>query len=192
MDGALADRIRLPFDFDPARLAADLACFGPGDWTRHFVRDNYAGDWTVLPLRSPAGETHPIRMIGSDPGAERFVDTHFLDRAPFIREVLGAFLCPLRSVRLMLLSPGSRIKEHEDPGLDAEEGRARLHVPIKTGADVEFLVNGRAVEMTAGSAWYLRLADPHQVTNRGADDRVHLVIDAVVNRWLMRQLRAAG
>jgi hypothetical protein len=191
MDEPLPDRIRLPLDFDPMLLRADLAAFGPDDWRRHFVRDNYSGDWTVLPLRAPAGETHPVRMINPDPAAEHFIDTHFLDRAPFLREVLGAFLCPLRAVRLMLLSPGSRIKEHHDSGLDAAEGRARLHVPIVTGRDVEFLVNGRAVEMTVGSTWYLRLADPHQVANRGAEDRVHLVIDAAVNPWLMQQLRAA-
>ncbi len=41
--------------------------------------------------------------------------------------------------------------------------------------------------MEAGAVWYLRLSDPHRAANRGATDRVHLVIDAVVNDW-MRQL----
>lgn len=189
---ALPDRVRLPLAFDPARLAADLACFGPGDWTDHFVRRNYDGEWSALPLRAPAGETHPIRMISPDPGATCFVDTVFLDRALYLREVLAAFRCPLRAARLMRLSPGSAIKEHEDPNLDAGCGFARLHVPILTGADVEFLVNGRPVEMAPGSAWYLRLADPHSVTNRGAEDRVHLVIDAEVNDWLVEMLVSAA
>jgi hypothetical protein len=30
----------------------------------------------------------------------------------------------------------------------------------------------------------LRLSDPHSVANRGADARVHLVIDAVVDPWI--------
>jgi hypothetical protein len=38
--------------------------------------------------------------------------------------------------------------------------------------------------MTAGSSWYLRLSDPHSAANRGTSDRVHLVIDAVVNDWV--------
>jgi hypothetical protein len=38
--------------------------------------------------------------------------------------------------------------------------------------------------MAAGSSWYLRLSDPHSVANRGLTDRVHLVIDAVVNDWI--------
>lgn len=186
----LPDRVRLPLDFDSGRLAAALACFGPGDWTRHFVRGNYEGDWSALPLRAPAGETHPLRMIYPDPIAERFTETPSLDRVPYIREVLGHFDCPLRCVRLMRLTPGSRIKEHVDPDIDAETGMARLHVPIATGAGVAFLVNGRAVDMAPGSVWYLRLSDPHSVDNRGAADRVHLVIDADVNPWLEGMLRA--
>ena len=47
--------------------------------------------------------------------------------------------------------------------------------------------------MPAGSSWYLRLSDPHSVANRGAADRVHLVIDAVVNDWVPALFeRAAG
>ena len=61
----LPDRIRLPFSFDPADLAFDLRQFAEGDWRLHYVRDNYQGDWSVLPLRAPAGETHPARMIFS-------------------------------------------------------------------------------------------------------------------------------
>jgi hypothetical protein len=46
--------------------------------------------------------------------------------------------------------------------------------------------------MAAGSAWYLRLSDPHIVYNRGTADRVHLVIDAVVNKWLRAVLDEAA
>ena len=59
----LPDRIRLPLAFDPAPLAADLAGFVASDWTAHFVHDNYQGDWSALPLRAAAGETHPLRLI---------------------------------------------------------------------------------------------------------------------------------
>jgi len=192
MKARLPDRIRLPLAFDPAQLAADLAHFDAGDWTRHFVTGNFEGDWSALPLRAPAGETHKLRMIYPDPTADRFVDTDLLDRAPYIRAVLARLECPLRVVRLMRLTPGSRIKEHVDPDIDAETGMARLHVPIATGPGVEFLVGGKPVEMAPGSLWYLRLADPHSVINRGAEERVHLVIDVDVNAWLMALLLSAA
>ncbi len=184
----LPDRVRLGLSFDPERLAEDLGRFDEAEWVRHVVRANYEGDWTVLPLRSAAGETHPLRLINADLGASRFEDTHLLDRAPYLREVLGCFPCPLKAARLMRLSPGSQIKEHCDPGLDADEGIARLHVVVATNSEVEFMVNRRPVRMEAGSIWYVRLLDPHSVANRGDTDRVHLVIDAVVDEWLAAML----
>ena len=52
-------------------------------------------------------------------------------------------------------------------------------------------IERRQVVMAPGSAWYLRLSDPHSVANRGTSDRVHFVIDCIANDWLIGQLRAA-
>jgi len=187
----LPDRIRLPFSFDPADLALDLRQFVEGDWTRHYVHDNYQGDWTVLPLRAPAGETHPIRMIFSSPTNPDYVDAPHLARTPNFQQALARFECPLRAVRLMRLGPGSLIREHSDHDLDAAlMGLVRLHVPVTSEAGVEFRLNGTPVAMTPGDVWYLRLADPHSVVNDGDVERVHLVIDAVMNDWLLQMLRA--
>ena len=185
------DRLRLPMTFAPERLRADLDALAAVDWTAHFVRQNYEGNWSAMPLRSPAGETHPIRMINPDPGATRFVDTALLDATPYFRSVIQAFACPVRVARLMRLTPGSRIKEHIDPDLDADAGMARIHVPITTNRDVEFTVNGVPVAMAPGEAWYLRLSDPHTAANRGLTDRIHLVIDVEVDSWLRETLRQA-
>jgi hypothetical protein len=43
--------------------------------------------------------------------------------------------------------------------------------------------------MNEGEGWYLNLSLPHRVENNGTTDRVHLVIDYVVNEW-MRSLIA--
>jgi hypothetical protein len=91
----------------------------------------------------------------------------------------------------MKLAPGSVIKEHTDLDLAAEDGKARIHIPITSNPDVVFKVNGMPVPMGLGETWYLRLSDPHTVTNRGASDRVHLVIDACMNDWLTDQMRLA-
>ncbi|TMJ18326.1 MAG: aspartyl/asparaginyl beta-hydroxylase domain-containing protein [Alphaproteobacteria bacterium] len=188
----LPDRIRLPIDFDPKPLAADLERFEPADWTRHYVRDNYEGEWSAVPLRAAAGETHPLRMIGVHSSDKGFIDTLYLDRAPALRAALSQFHCPLKAVRLMRLGAGSIIKEHDDHDPEAERGAARLHVPITTNPEVEFLLNRSPVPMTPGSAWYLRLSDPHSVANRGASDRVHLVIDTWRSDWLDRMLHAGA
>ncbi len=188
----LPDRLRLPLTFAPDLLARDLRGLASVDWTRHFVKQNYDGDWSVIPLRGTKGATHPVMMIYANPTATEFEDTPMLANSPYFREVLDTFQCPLQAVRLMRLTPGSRIKEHTDLELSIEEGTARIHIPVVTNAEVEFYLNGSRVIMEAGSAWYLRLSDPHRVHNKGATDRVHLVIDAVANDWVRDALAAAA
>ena len=113
---AFPDRLRLPLSFDPDRLAGDLAALPSDDWIAHFVTQNYEGDWSVIPLRGVAGATHPVMMIYPNPTATEFADTPMLTPCPYFREVLAAFACEVRTVRLMRLTPGSVIKEHNDPG----------------------------------------------------------------------------
>ena len=173
-------------------LRQDLESFGEDEWIAHFVKQNYSGDWSVLPLRGKAGATHPVMMIYSDPGCTEFADTPFLEACPYFKEVLSRIECPLQAVRLMRLTPGSVIKEHRDHDLDAATGNVRMHIPITTSPDVDFLLNGTRVVMQPGELWYLRLADPHSVINHGTTDRVHMVIDATVNPWLQRMLETAA
>jgi len=185
------DRLRLPLSFDTDLLAADLALMSATPWIDHFVTQNYEGSWSAIPLRAAAGARHPIKMIYSDPTATEFEDTPMLAACPYFRTVLASFACPLQAVRLMRLTPGSIIKEHTDHDLRFEQGSVRLHIPVITNPNVEFELNRRRVILDAGSCWYLRLSDPHRVANRGKIDRVHLVIDAVVNDWVASLFTAA-
>jgi hypothetical protein len=185
---ALPDRVRLPLPDAIAPLLADCERLSVPEWTSHFVPAHYAGDWSVLPLRAPAGATHPIQQITSHPSTRQWVPTAHLDAAPAIAALLASLQCPLGTVRLMRLAPGSRIHEHRDDDLDAAWGMARLHVPLATNAQVHFMLNGSAVRMAVGECWYLRLSDLHRVANDGATSRVHLVIDAFVNDWLEARL----
>lgn len=180
----MRDRLRLPLRFDAAALRADLERLDADGWTPHFVPEHYDGAWTVLPLRTAANARHDVAAIYSDPAATEFVDTPLLARCPALAGVLRAFECPVGSARLMKLTPGSIIRPHRDHDLAPELGRARLHVPVATNAGVDFRLNGRRVVMAEGECWFLRLSDEHAVANRGDTDRVHLVIDVVVNDWL--------
>lgn len=190
----LPDRIRLPIDHDVDRLRADLDAVtgAAAGWVEHHVRQNYEGDWSVLPLRHVAGAVHPILQIHSDPGATGYEDGALMAHAPYIRSILAGLACPLQAVRLMRLAPGSVIKPHRDHDLAAEWGAARLHLPIVTNDRVDFRLNDISVAMTPGSLWYLRLSDPHSVANDGTTDRVHLVIDCIVDDGLAAMLLNAA
>jgi hypothetical protein len=184
----MRDRVKLPLFFDPGRLQNDLKSLQDSSWIDHFVKQNYTGRWSVIPLRGPAGAAHPVMMIYSNPSCTSFADTPFLALCPYFREVLSRIECELLAVRLMKLEVQSVIKEHRDHDLSLDQGTIRLHIPVITNPQVEFFLNGAQVEMREGECWYLRLSDPHRVANNGPIDRIHLVIDARVNPWLEKLL----
>ena len=164
-------------------LHADLARIAQESWVGHFNKQDYEGDWKVAPLRSLGGKP---RQIYSDPMAkpEDFAATPLLAQCPYFIEVLAAFQCPQSSVRLMSLGAGSRIREHRDFTIEYDQGDARLHVPIVTSPAVEFYLAGQRIVMNEGEAWYLDFGQAHSVYNGGSTDRVHMVLDCVVNDWL--------
>jgi hypothetical protein len=178
---ALTTTLRLPLTFDPARLQNDFAGLTEQDWVPHFNRAYYEGDWSAVPLRSIGGRSDHIY---SDPVRRDFESTSILHRCPYLQEVLTAFPCPLLAVRLLRLKSGSRIREHTDLNLGYEDGEIRIHVPIHTNADVEFYLAGARVILCEGECWYINTSLPHRVVNGGAADRIHLVIDCVVDDWV--------
>jgi hypothetical protein len=181
--------IKLPLAFDGAALRADLDRLASDDWVPHFNTFTYEGDWSGVALRSVGGIA---KQLYPDPTAtEAFADTEYLDRLPAARSVLDSLRCPLLSARFLKLAAGSIIREHRDLNLGYEDGELRVHVPIQSNPEVEFLLEGRRIEMQEGEAWYLDLNLPHAVANRGRNDRVHLVVDCVVDDWL-RELLARG
>lgn len=170
------------------RLQADLDAIVPSDFVPHFNTRYYQGDWSAVPLRSVGGR---VDQIYPDPTKkDAFADTPLLARCPYVREVLASFACPQQAVRFLRLKAGSIIKEHRDHELGFEDGEVRLHIPVRTNDQVFFLLERKRVVMREGECWYNNLSLPHAVENRGATDRIHLVIDCVVNDWLRDVLLA--
>jgi len=165
-----------------------LAQMLAGDFIPHFNTAYYEGDWSAVPLRSVGGRTDHIYP---DPTAKlSFADTPLLARCGYVREVLAALRCPLQAVRFLRLKAGSTIKEHRDYELGFEDGEIRLHIPVISNPEVEFVLNQARVVMQEGECWYLNVNQPHWVANRGVTDRIHLVVDCVVNESLRELLLA--
>ena len=172
---------KLPINFDVKRLQADLAGIAPDEWTAHFNKSYYDGLWSGIALRTSEGAHVPLYP---DPTKGDYEDLPLLRRCPYIAEVLAGFACPLQLVRLLRLSPGSNIKEHRDYNLSYEDGEVRVHIPVQTNPAVEFAVDGKVLPMGEGECWYINFNLPHRIYNGGATDRIHLVIDCVLNDWL--------
>ncbi len=174
--------LKLPLRFDAAQLQAELDLVQDGDWANHYNERDFGGQWQGAALRSANGTVRDIHA--GPPGHAEFADTPLLARCPYIARVLAEFLCPLKSVRLLSLAPGSFIREHSDHALGYEDGEIRIHIPIRTNPGVEFYVCGERLLLEEGECYYINVNLPHRVNNRGAVPRVHLVIDAEVDDWV--------
>lgn len=173
--------LKLPFTFDPDRLKADLAIALHHPWIQHYNQRDYSGNWNVLSLYAPGGESSSIY---ASPNSHNAVEpTEVLLECSYFKEVLDVFDFEKIIVRLMRLEAGAQIKPHRDSCLGYEDGEFRLHIPLVTNVDVEFIVSGERVIMEEGSCWYFNAKEMHSVANNGTEDRIHLVIDGKRNAW---------
>ena len=173
---------KLPFSFDADALERDLSQFGPQDWTPHFNTQYYEGDWSGIALR--AAKNGHLELYPDPEASEGYVDTAMLERCSYVKQALASFECELETARFLRLGPGSSIREHRDHKLGYEDGVVRLHIPVVTNPQVTFILGGDPVQMQPGEAWYLNLNLPHSVKNESSDNRVHFVVDCILNDWL--------
>jgi len=179
--------LRLPFSFDPEKLRAELTRVAADEWIPHQQKKHYDGQWSGAALRSLAGARDNLLVEARD--GQRFADTALLARCPYFQAVLATFRCPLNAVRLLRLHAGSSIAEHVDHALDFEEGEVRIHIPIVTSDGVRFILDGTRLVLAPGECWYTNVNLPHAVENTGNIDRIHLVLDCVVDDWLREIFR---
>ena len=170
---------RLPVTVHLPLLLQALAQIKDRDWHSHFNRDYYSGDWSGVALVSAVDALTELSPGQGKP----------LPRAPWLlddrwQQALQDLPLDIVSARLLRLGPGSRIHEHRDYDLEGPEADLRLHIPLLSPPDVDFLLDGLRMPMKAGECWYLDLSRPHSVDNRDSRERVHLVIDCRPGPWL--------
>lgn len=173
--------LKLPFHFSEEKLLADLEICKNYNFTSHFNKNDYSGEWTSIALRSQNGEVDNIFALPQ--GEEKYKDTQLLQECHYFREIVDSFECEKESIRLLNLKPGSVIKEHTDYNLGYEDGIFRIHIPITTNEKVHFFINSNEIKMLPSECWYGNFNLPHSVRNDGEIERIHLVMDCLRNDW---------
>ncbi len=171
---------RFPFDFSEDRLVKDYTICEEFAFSEHFNKDDYAGSWKLIALRSMDGDPRNVNAITLSGG---FMDTPLLEKCAYFKEIIDLFECEKDAIRLLNLCAGSKIHEHTDFELGYEDGLFRVHVPITTNKEVRFYINKELVNMEVGSCWYGNFNLPHAVENNGTTDRIHFVMDCKRNAW---------
>lgn len=161
--------IQLPLQFDTAALAREIAGYGPEHWHEH--PEKYPGNlW--LPLIAAEGDPD------NDAFAGPMRPTPYLERSPYLTQVLARIGAVWGRTRLMKLTARAEVNSHFDINYYWRE-RMRVHVPILTQPSVRFLCGDEEVNMAPGECWIFDTWRRHRVINAADVERIHLVADTV-------------
>jgi hypothetical protein len=163
--------VKLPLRFDAGRLAAEIGEVPEASWRPH-------------PQGHPGNSALPLIAANGDPGDDQtkgpMLPTPHLAGLPYVRQVLAAFQAPIGRTRLMRLDGNAEATAHADVNYYWME-RLRVHVPVLTTPEVEFVCGERSVHMAAGEAWVFDTWRIHNVLNPNPTRRIHLVADTVAS-----------
>ncbi len=171
--------------FDTGRMCSEVTSLPVGWWAPH-LGPYHDGGWEIIALWAPRCDRSEQRSFGGPMGP-----TEALARCPGLAAVLDSFPAERNRVRLMRLNPGGHILRHSDPLHTIAPDLVRLHVPVMTHPEVQFMVDGERIVMRDGETWHVDVRFEHEVENPGPTARVHLVMDLVRNPWLDNILAAA-
>lgn len=177
--------IQLPITFDAAALLAEVSAIEESAWRGRTARDD--GN-SALTLITTEGDP------ASDALSGRMRPTPWLDRCPYLGQVLEAVGATWGRARLMRLNGQAEVKAHVDINYYWRE-RMRVHIPIVTTPGVRFQCGDAEINMAAGECWIFDTWRRHRVLNEGSAQRIHLVADTVGGErfWdLLSEGRAPG
>lgn len=156
----------LPYQFDPERMAVELAQFREIDWMSH--PDKLDGNSALPLISSGGGDNNEFKG--------EMLPTRHLKQSPYLQQVIASFGEVFGRSRLMRLSPGCEVSPHVDFNHHWHH-HVRIHIPVVTNPDVTFFCGDDQVHMSAGECWIFDSWRLHRVVNAGNQTRTHLVID---------------
>ena len=172
--------LKLPIRFEPDVLAAEVRALPDWAWSAHPT--GFVGNEAVR-LVSPGGEQ-------TDDFSGPMGPTKQLELCPYIQEIMGEIGGVWGRSRLMGLAAGADVPAHIDTHYYWRT-HLRLHIPVITNPAVLFTCGDETVHMEAGECWAFDSFRRHKVENKGAEQRIHLVLDTVGGAELFALIAAA-
>lgn len=168
--------IKLPMQFDPVRLAQDLAIAETFQFHKHPLR-YHDGTWNVINLIYAGGELDYRHEGDFGFGTAPPAPTAALKQCPYFAEVLATIPGEIKMARLSALPAGGRILRHYDPIESVDFDNLRIHIPVRTDSKVRFYLGFRRQHWRTGEGWYGDFTFPHSIYNESSINRVHIIVD---------------
>ncbi len=164
----------------------------PTLWDEITVRQEAPGsphhDTECIWLRGPRDIT--LDTVFNELRAVDYPSMHELAQAvyPLVAPVLRQIgSTQLGRVLIVKLKPGGLIDPHEDTGRYAK-AYSRFHLVLKSNFGNTFSCDDETVHMQTGELWWFNHRGQHSLRNDSDSDRIHLIFDAVVPSFTVRQL----
>lgn len=168
---------------DGLNVAPMLAAIRPAMWDEITARQDFAGsphrDTRSILLRGPVN----VANAQDDVECIAYPATQHPGIRPAFEDLLSEIpidMAELGRVMLVSLKPGGHITRHADEGAYAERF-SRFHVALQSDDGNEFVSGIDAARMKPGECWWFDHRLPHEVINRSARERIHLIFDARVS-----------
>lgn len=161
--------LQLPLAFDADRLALELAAIPESAWRPH--PEGHPGN-AALPLVARSGNPADDGVSGA------MRPTPILGALPQLQQAMAALDTVIGRTRLMRLDGNAEATAHCDVNYYWQE-RYRVHIPILTTPQVQFVCGDESVHMSAGQCWVFDTTRRHNVINPQPTRRIHLVVDTV-------------
>lgn len=171
-------------------------------FANHYSNYNKGKSWSAISLQGYSSDItmieKPAEMNKKWIAEHKDVEYHIQKTEMYnifkeeIDEILEKYIgAETQRIRFMRLEKNQgelvRHTDQTDKEVGVEIGDImRLHIPIKTNEDVIFNVwdtNNVKLQknMDEATLWYLDMRKPHRALNGGSEERIHLVIDVIVN-----------
>ncbi len=121
------------------------------------------------------GDTYQTKLLCND---EKFLDMI----SPIISDLEKIYDGRVGKALLINLVAGKKIDGHHDLG-DYLGMARRLHIPIVTNEYVDFTINDESINMKSGECWEINNNRFHSVNNKSTQDRIHLLVDILPNKF---------
>ncbi len=161
-------------------------------------RSKYTNLWYGIPLKNPLGvvDARGLQLSLSVVGnrMKKCYPTSYLEKLVYIPAILDQiekrFKTEVGLVRIFKLPSESSLPLHRDGSVfNLHTGKVfRLHIPIITSSDVQFIINDKIFYLQPGKMYFTNVSLPHFVVNNSKIDRIHLIIDVHANNELRKYI----
>lgn len=173
------------FEFDISNIKEKVLKIDPVEWIKEIKRQEYFVEHdkteSIILFSEPENNDDPLY------GKEQILNKELMllfkeDFKDLFVQIKSHFFNSGRVGRILLtkLKPNGEIPPHQDHGPHLENCK-RLHLPLKTNSDVNFMVDNKNYHFKEGTVYEFDNTRLHSVSNNSNEERIHLIVDWVYN-----------